>query len=125
MQNRLSHAEYELLHRSFKEETAELLKTIALRGNPYDGKRVEVDWVDRTKPKGDINFVLEPIEVVLFQACRCTMWCEGAHQRRRGLRSVIDRHLFPYTVTVVRVLLVVLPARYHVSANRRCKVCVV
>ena len=58
MQNRLSHAEYELLHRSFKEETAELLKTIALRGNPYDGKRVEVDWVDRTKPKGDINFVL-------------------------------------------------------------------
>ena len=68
MQNRLSHAEYELLHRSFKEETAELLKTIALRGNPYDGKRVEVDWVDRTQPKGDINFVLEPIEVVPTQA---------------------------------------------------------
>ena len=68
MQNRLSDAEYELLHRSFKEETAELLKTIALRGNPYDGKRVEVDWVDRTKPKGDINFVLEPIEVVPTQA---------------------------------------------------------
>ena len=71
MQNRLSHAEYELLHRSFKEETAELLKTIALRGNPYDGKRVEVDWVDRTcstQPKGDINFVLEPIMVVPTQA---------------------------------------------------------
>ena len=64
MQNRLSDAEYELLHRSFKEETAELLKTIALRGSPYDGKRVEVDWVDRTEPRGDFNFVLEPIGVV-------------------------------------------------------------
>ena len=64
MQNRLSHAEYELLHRSFKEETAELLKIIARESNPYDGKRVEVDWVDRTPIRGDFNFVLEPIGVV-------------------------------------------------------------
>merc|ERR1711970_358810 len=64
MQNRLSHAEYELLHRSFKEETAELLETIARKSNPYDGKRVEVDWVDRTPIRGDFNFVLEPIGVV-------------------------------------------------------------
>ena len=68
MQNRLSHAEYELLHRSFKEETAELLATIARESNPYDGKRVEVDWVDRTEPRGDFNFVLEPIEVIHTQA---------------------------------------------------------
>ena len=44
------------------------MKTIALRGSPYDGKRVEVDWVDRTEPRGDFNFVLEPIEVIPTQA---------------------------------------------------------